>query len=162
MTPAFSNASVRNFTQIFFDSAYKVKDAWDESIATSLDGEAIIDVQNWMNHISLDSIGVAGFSHDFGALAGQKSEMVDILDSFGSSDFSKLQEFIFVLALEIPILSFLPNKRNSMRQRLSEIMGEIAEKLLLRTSDEKKLTGDYKYSPGQSIIGALSTSMFAL
>ncbi len=37
-------------------------------------------------------------------------------------------------------------------------MAEISEVLWNRIRNEKEVTGDYKYSPGQSIIGALSES----
>jgi hypothetical protein len=46
LTPAFSNAAVRGLTPVFFDSAYKVKNAWD-AILESSENEAIIDVQDW-------------------------------------------------------------------------------------------------------------------
>ncbi len=156
MTPAFSNASIRNFTSIFYDSAYKLKDAWDNILLSSPSSEAVIEVETWMNHVSLDSIGIAGFSHDFGALTGEHSEIMDILDAFGAVDVSSFSDLLFLLTPMFPMLSRVPSERGRMRKRLHEIMGEIAEELFKRTAQEKEMTGDFKYSPGQSIIGALS------
>lgn len=35
-----------------------------------------------MNHVSLDSIGLAGFSHDFAALDGRKGPVISALEAF--------------------------------------------------------------------------------
>jgi hypothetical protein len=47
MLPAFSNAAIRQMVPVFIDSAYKVKEAWDTLLESSIDGEAVIDVQDW-------------------------------------------------------------------------------------------------------------------
>jgi hypothetical protein len=47
LTPAFSNAAIRKLGPIFFDSAYKVKEAWDAILESSDNDGAIIDVQDW-------------------------------------------------------------------------------------------------------------------
>ncbi len=156
MSAPFSNASIRNFTSIFYDSAYQVKAAWDTLIESSDNGEAIIDVQIWMNHVSLDSIGIASFSHDFGSLKGKHSEMAEVFDSFGTVKSSIFADVMFLLAPLIPILQNVPSERMLMRRKLHNSMAGIGDVLLQRTRDEKEVTGDYKYSPGQSIIGALS------
>ncbi|KAG2116046.1 uncharacterized protein F5147DRAFT_758487 [Suillus discolor] len=53
LTPAFSNAAIRKLTLVFYDSAYKAKGKWDTAIESSKDGDAVIEVQNWMNHIHM-------------------------------------------------------------------------------------------------------------
>lgn len=156
MAPAFSNVSIRDFTTIFFDSAYKVKDAWDNLLLSSPNGDALIEVQTWMNHISLDSIGIAGFSHDFGSLTGKHSEMVDILDAFTSSSPASASDALVFVSQFLPVFKKIPTARHGMNKRLNKIMGDIAEELLRRTEQEKQSIGDFKYSAGQSIIGALS------
>ncbi len=156
MSAPFSNASIRNFTSIFYDSAYQVKATWDSMIESSDNGEAIIDVQIWMNHVSLDSIGIAGFSHDFGSLKGKHSEMTDVFDAFGTLKSSTLADVMFLLAPLMPILRNVPSERMLLSQKPHRTMTGIGDVLLRHTRDEKEVTGDYKYSPGQSIIGALS------
>jgi hypothetical protein len=47
LTPAFGTAAIRKFSPIFFDSAYKVKEAWDTLLESTQSGEVIIDVQDW-------------------------------------------------------------------------------------------------------------------
>jgi hypothetical protein len=70
---------------VFYDSAYKAKGAWDTAIESSKDGDAVIEVQNWINHISLDTIGIAGFSHDFGSLDGKRASVTEVFDAFGNN-----------------------------------------------------------------------------
>ncbi|KAG6861078.1 hypothetical protein C0995_004176 [Termitomyces sp. Mi166 len=71
LSPAFSNSAIRRLTSVFYDSSYKLKANWDVMLESSSGDGAIIDVQKWMNHVSLDSIGIAGFGHDFGSLDGK-------------------------------------------------------------------------------------------
>ncbi|KIL64872.1 hypothetical protein M378DRAFT_11206 [Amanita muscaria Koide BX008] len=49
---------------IFYDSAYKLKAAWDEG------------------KLTLGSIGIAGFGHDFRSLYGHKSPVSEALYAF--------------------------------------------------------------------------------
>ncbi|KAG2062546.1 hypothetical protein BDR04DRAFT_1165023 [Suillus decipiens] len=42
--------------------------AWDTVIELSKDGDTVIEVQN-----CLDTVGIAGFSHDFGSLHGKRA-----------------------------------------------------------------------------------------
>ncbi|KAL0067301.1 hypothetical protein AAF712_005699 [Marasmius tenuissimus] len=81
LTPAFSNAAIRRLTAIFYDSAYKLKTHWDAKLENHPDG-GIIEVQEWMNHVALDTIGIAGFSHDFGSLDGKPSAVAAAFESW--------------------------------------------------------------------------------
>lgn len=72
LTPAFSISATRNYLSTFYDSAYKIKSNWE----TLLDnGNRTIEVQAWMNHSSLDNLGITGFGHDFGSLDGKDPEV---------------------------------------------------------------------------------------
>uniref|UniRef100_P9WEJ0 Cytochrome P450 monooxygenase claO n=1 Tax=Ampulloclitocybe clavipes TaxID=56467 RepID=CLAO_AMPCV len=152
LSPAFSNAAIRRLTSVFFDSSYKMKAAWDSILETNPDN-TVIDVQKWMNHISLDSIGIAGFSHDFGSLDGKHSDVAAVFDSFGSINPSYFSMVIFLLALVFPILLKLPTNRNLLVLKLRERTSEIADVLLERTRKEKEgRTGTVEE---KSIIGLL-------
>ncbi|KAG1742288.1 cytochrome P450 [Suillus paluster] len=120
LTPAFSNAAIRRLTSVFYDSAYKVKGAWDTAIESSKDGNAVIEVQNWMNHTSLDTIGIAGFSHDFGSLDGKHATVTEAFDTFGNNARTSVA-----------------NKRTILNKKLGVTMGEISNKLLIRSRQEK-------------------------
>ncbi|KAJ7701726.1 cytochrome P450 [Mycena metata] len=119
LNPAFTNAAIRDLTPIFFDSAYKAKVAWDailELEAGSSEGE-IIEVQQRMNRISLDTIGLAGFSHDFCTLSGQTSKIADAFDSLDSKP-SFLDAIAFLLSTISPIFDHIPTGRREMVNQL--------------------------------------------
>ncbi|KAK1219452.1 hypothetical protein PQX77_017824 [Marasmius sp. AFHP31] len=173
LTPAFSNAAIRRLTAVFYDSAYKVlslnatnqsetdarlflppsesqlKTHWDAKLENYPDGD-IIEVQEWMNHVALDSIGIAGFSHDFGSLDGKPSAVVDAFESLGQTPPSKLGLIIFLLSFVFPSLMSMPTRRNKRLMELKRSMGEIADELL-----ERSRKGDLG-ADDKSIIGLLS------
>ncbi|KAF8878007.1 cytochrome P450 [Gymnopilus junonius] len=149
LSPAFSNAAIRKLTPVFYDAAYKMKAIWDSTLDAA-SGEASVDVQVWMNHISLDSVGIAGFGHDFHALDGLNSPVVDVFDSFGSGDTSFLSNLVFLLGPVLPVLQNLPTKHNRIFKRLNQTMSGIADELLTRNRKEKGVGED------KSIIGLLS------
>ncbi|KAG2344474.1 cytochrome P450 [Suillus weaverae] len=155
LTPAFSNAAIRKLTSVFYDSAYKVKSAWNTDLESSKDGNAIIEVQNWMNHISLDTIGIAGFSHDFGSLDGKHASVTEVFDSFGSSpQASALHRVFFLLGSAFPIIAKIPTKRTKLSKKLNVTMGEISNDLLLRSRREKDVNVK-EAEEEKSIIGLL-------
>lgn len=106
-----------------------------------------------MNAISLDTIGIAGFSHDFGALEGKLSAVVDAFESFGSAPPRGLTAIIPILGQVLPFLLKIPNRRRTLLLQLHESIAEIAGSLLERSRKEKEagILGD----SSRSIIGAL-------
>ncbi|KAG1849944.1 cytochrome P450 [Suillus subalutaceus] len=158
LTPAFSNAAIRKLTSVFYDSAYKAKGAWDTAIESSKDGDAVIEVQNWMNHISLDSIGIAGFSHDFGSLDGKRASVTEVFDTFGNNQkASAVNHVLLLLASAFPIITKIPNKRRNLVKKLGVVMEEISNDLLIRSRREKDVNMSGK-DEEKSIIGSLIKS----
>ncbi|KAF9457384.1 cytochrome P450 [Collybia nuda] len=154
LSPAFSNAAIRRLTSVFYDSAYKMKDNWD-AVLDSNSGDAMIDVQKWMNHVSLDSVGIAGFGHDFGSLDGKYPPVVEVFETIGSSDKSFLSQFVFLMGPVLPTLQNLPTSDNRLFKRLRETMSEIADELLTRTRKEREGKGTGEKAEEKSIIGQL-------
>ncbi|KAL0564414.1 hypothetical protein V5O48_017634 [Marasmius crinis-equi] len=148
LTPAFSNAAIRRLTSVFYDSAYKLKGHWDAKLEHLTEGE-VIEVQTWMNHVALDSIGIAGFSHDFGSLDGKTSGVAEAFETLGTVPPSKAGLFLFLLSFVFPRLLRVPTKRNLKLLELRKCMGEIADELLER-SRKADAEGEDK-----SIIGLL-------
>ncbi|KAG2155793.1 cytochrome P450 [Suillus bovinus] len=158
LTPAFSNAAIRKLTSVFYDSAYKAKAGWDTAIESSKDGDAIIEVQNWMNYISLDTVGIAGFSHDFGALDGKRASVTEVFDTFGSNQqVSAVNRVFILLASSFPIITKIPTKRTNMIKKLSVTMEQISNELLIRSRREKDVNTS-EGDQGNSIIGLLIKS----
>ncbi|KAG2101117.1 cytochrome P450 [Suillus discolor] len=157
LTPAFSNAAIRKLTSVFYDSAYKAKGQWDNVIESSKDDEVVIEVQNWMNHISLDTVGIAGFSHDFGSLDGKRVSVAEAFDTLGNNPPSAVGRAVFLLASVFPIILKIPNKRQNLFKKLGITMEKISNELLIRSRREK----DANMSQGgeeNSLIGLLIKS----
>ena len=110
-----------------------------------------------MNCVSLDSIGIAGFGHDFGALHGKRSTVEEVFDSFGTAP--PMSMIILLLGQVIPILQKLPSTRVDMVKKLQDIMGEVSEQLLERSRKEKA-SGGGATDTSRSIIGSLRMSVF--
>ncbi|KAG2366489.1 cytochrome P450 [Suillus spraguei] len=158
LTPAFSNAAIRKLTSVFYDSAYKAKGAWDTIIESSKDGDTVIEVQNWMNHISLDTVGIAGFSHDFGSLDGKHASVTEVFDTFGANQqASTMNNVFFLVASAFPIITKIPNKRINLTKKLSATMGKISNDLLIRSRREKDANISER-DEEKSVIGLLIKS----
>jgi cytochrome P450 len=143
---------------VFYDSAYKAKGAWDTAIESSKDGDAVIEVQNWINHISLDTIGIAGFSHDFGSLDGKRASVTEVFDAFGNNrQASVVNRAFFLLASVFPIIARIPNKRTKLFKKLGVTLGEISNDLLIRSRREKDANISGR-DEEKSIIGLLLKS----
>ncbi|KAF8173848.1 cytochrome P450 [Mycena galopus ATCC 62051] len=153
LTPAFSNAAIRKLTSVFFDSAYKLKSAWDETIEPATDG-AIIEVQEWMNRVALDSIGIAGFSHDFQYLDGKESPVTRAFHALELNETGIVTKIIFGLAIFSPALQSLPTERIRLLWQLRKSLNLIAEGLLANTRRDKE-NGVAEEHTDKSIIGML-------
>ncbi|KLO10267.1 cytochrome P450 [Schizopora paradoxa] len=156
LTPAFSNAAIRSLTSIFFDSAYKLKDVWDSEVQSSDANGAVIDVQQWMNKTSLDSIGLAGFGHDFHALDGERSEVQKVFDSFALAPaVGKFNGVITFIVTFLPggLFMRLPLKRVKLFTRLAARIREVSEELWRKSKVEGG--NDEKENKVRSAIGTL-------
>ncbi len=94
-----------------------------------------------MNKISLDSIGLAGFGHDFHALDGERSEVQKVFDSFASAPAGgRLNALFPILATMLPSYLFtkLPTERLRLFMRLSARMREVSEELLRGSKSENE------------------------
>ncbi|KAJ7336934.1 cytochrome P450 [Mycena albidolilacea] len=154
LTPAFSNAVIRRLTEVFYDSAHKLKTNWDNIIDIAPPEGAIIDVEHWMNLVALDSIGIAGFSHDFRTLDGEYSAVAAAFDSLNFEGQGMLSNLVFLLGTQFPFLAHLPSKRNRIQKNLRYTISGIADELLERTRRERKKQVPDETSD-RSIIGLL-------
>ncbi|KAH0839400.1 cytochrome P450 [Lanmaoa asiatica] len=154
LMPAFSMAAIRQLTSIFYDSVYKAKGAWEVLIEANGEDSAIIEVQSWC--VSLDTIGLACFSHDFGALEGKHASVTDVLDTFSASPgrSTALNKGLLLLAQAFPFLTRVPTPRTRLVQKLNAAMEEISNVLLGRTQKELEI-GVVGGKEERSIIGLL-------
>lgn len=100
---------------------------------------------------SLDSIGIAGFSHDFGSLDGKPCTVADAFENLSTGKSSVLESIMFLLSVIFPFLRNLPTERRKKLLELSRSLREIADILLERNKKAGVDVDDEK-----SIIGLLS------
>ncbi|KAJ7706955.1 cytochrome P450 [Mycena rosella] len=146
LNPAFGPASIKNLTPIFFESAFKATSAWDSMLESSSDG-VIIEVQN-----CLDTIGLAGFSHDFGTLSGKTSDIATVFDSIGSKP-SMFNTVVFLLSFIVPIFDKIPTGRQTNLDLLTKTLRGLASNFLATTGDAG--------TTDKSVIGLLAKSASA-
>jgi hypothetical protein len=114
----------------------------------------IITIIHWLVR-RLDSIGIGGFSHDFGSLEGKYSSVAAIFDTFSQTNQSFISKLVFLMALVFPLLSSFPTSRNLLIRKLHGTMREIADELLERTRAEKQAKVEESQGD-KSVIGLLS------
>ncbi|KAG2127115.1 cytochrome P450 [Suillus clintonianus] len=137
INPAFGPAAIRGLTYIFQDSAHKTMAAWDAEIGSNQGTHsAVIDVQQWMNHITLDSLGIAVLSHDFGALHGHQSDVQYVLNAASSA--SNASPDLAVLAQIFPSVLRLPLPHTRFFKKLAVSLGKICNETLSRTRKAKE------------------------
>ncbi|KAJ6482242.1 cytochrome P450 [Mycena vulgaris] len=132
LSPAFSNAAIRRLTAHFYDSAEKVKSFWDATLESSPDG-AIIDVQQ-----CLDSVGLAGFSHDFQYIEGKKSPVTEVFEALQVTKTTFATTLVALLAFKFPFLLNIPTRRTRMSGELRRSLSVIAQRLLENARREKE------------------------
>ncbi|KAJ7689466.1 hypothetical protein B0H17DRAFT_1295743 [Mycena rosella] len=107
--------------------------AWDSVLESSPEG-VIIEVQQWMNHISLSTIGLAGFSHDFGMLSGKPSNIATVIDSIGSKPLI-VHTVVFLLSFIAPIFNNIPTGHRSKLYLLTKTMRGLGTNFLATTGN---------------------------
>jgi hypothetical protein len=99
---------------------------------------------------SLDSIGIAGFSHDFGALAGKRDDVIAAFEELSEGKFGILDVIQVLFGSTIPAVCYIPSDRQRTIARLNAACGVLARNLLSQTRTE---TGTEKGD--RSIMGLL-------
>ncbi|KAI6131615.1 cytochrome P450 [Pisolithus croceorrhizus] len=152
LTPAFSQAAIRNLTPIFYSSAHKTKSAWEAMIDA---GDGDVTIIELTDRFRLDSVGLAGFSHDFGSLVGKPTSITEIFDTVGSSSKqSAVNVGLLLLSQVFPLLEYVPTPRTKLLCEMQRIMEDISKDLLTRTKREKE-EGVLDGKEDKSIIGVL-------
>ena len=103
MAPAFNSMALKEMYPIFVQKARELRDCWDKIISPSsmsyptppstpppgdrksstanfsstkdIPSGSIIDVCDWMNRATLDTIGLAGFGYSFDSLMDRREEV---------------------------------------------------------------------------------------
>lgn len=103
---------------------------------------------------SLDSVGIAGFSHDFGALDGKKPLALTALESLGTGTGggALLSPLMAIIGPILPFLLRIPTKRSKVMTGMRDSLEKVGNELWEKTRKEK-IAGEKN---DKSIIGLLS------
>jgi hypothetical protein len=100
----------------------------------------------------LDSIGIAGFGHDFKALEGHESPVIKVFNTINDSNRSN-RRLLVVIGAIFPFVAHLPTKRLRMMDQMKQATSEMAHELLQNTVKAKEGSQSIK---DRSILGLLS------
>ncbi|KAJ7775681.1 cytochrome P450 [Mycena maculata] len=128
LAPLFTEASVeQNFAPTFFAMAHKMESMWTRALESRRG--MVIDIQN-----CLDSLGVAGFSHDFESLSGGYCLATAALYTLRAPRTRSLSDALFRLAALAPSLRALPTAKNRIINDFLAAMSRIAGDVLERSA----------------------------
>lgn len=111
-------------------------------------GSFIFRLRKSSHCISIDSIGIAGFSHEFRTLDGTYPPVEQAFDQGGGAPL--VNPLMFVLAPFIPFLVKIMLREDSPGMRLRRSLEKVADDLL-----EKSRVGGSEKDIDNSIIGLL-------
>jgi hypothetical protein len=93
-------------------------------------------------HCSLDTIGIAGFGHDFQTLDGHPSAVIDAFEAFGDTRQGIASQLVLFAASAIPLLQLIPTTRITLFKKLAEVTTGVAKKMLGDEQIGMKMNGD--------------------
>ncbi|KAI5985861.1 cytochrome P450 [Pisolithus albus] len=147
MAPSFNSAAVRNSSSAIYKTVNKLKVAWKASIDADGSGSVVLDVQRWMNYVSLDAFGIAGFSYDFGSLDGTPNPMISVLDAFAApSSPSFWDKSVLFLSNFFPFAVNVPTSRGKMLDKLRWRMSELCEIIIENAAKEREEASNQRVS----------------
>ncbi|KAH8834583.1 cytochrome P450 [Flagelloscypha sp. PMI_526] len=154
LVPAFSSAAIRRLTDVFFECAHKTKTLWEVMLDAN-GGQAILNIQDWNDRISLDIMGLAGFGNEFNSIDGHSSTVADLLRATATVDLKILDALDLFPGIPIPAwLDNIPTQLNKLIKSFRKTMSEGADELLSRTKQETKALGEHS-AADMSLIGLL-------
>ncbi|KAF8270046.1 cytochrome P450 [Lactarius quietus] len=128
--PAFGLPQIKVFSQLFVEKANELRDALITEAAQSNepDGPFRLDAFLWVNKITLDIIGQAGFNHSFGSLHQEMSH--DVTEGFRKSLVFDPFSIRFLAEAAFPLARFFPSDRSKALARTLKATQAIGRKLI--------------------------------
>ncbi|KAF9559591.1 cytochrome P450 [Agrocybe pediades] len=135
LNPAFGPMQIRQLTQIFVDKAIELRDVWNSKIQkqSKSNNAATVDALSWVNRVTLDIVGCAGFGYDFQALYSEhsKNELHRAVETM--YDFTMSFDPIHIMRSLVPLLRFLPAPGDSKLKQAKDAVFRIGGVLLERS-----------------------------
>ncbi|KAH9843538.1 cytochrome P450 [Rhodofomes roseus] len=93
----------------------------------------MVDVQVWMNRLTLDTFGIAGFGHDFGTLRGQHCMVAETVEALSGLKADLAGCLQFVLGLVFPWALKVPSAFQRISKQLDVALSEIVNEIIAET-----------------------------
>jgi hypothetical protein len=87
---------------------------------------------------SLDTIGLAGFAHDFGALLSRPSAVGSSFDALANATIGIIDAIIFFITPVLAFLVWVPTNRQRAMTRMHAACTDLAKKIIARSKAEEK------------------------
>ncbi|KAH8977228.1 cytochrome P450 [Lactarius akahatsu] len=132
MNPAFGPTQVRKFTSMFLEKSLELRDIWADLISKSTrkDGKLSFNTFVWLNKVTLDIIGLAGFNYAFNSLHAPDEKQNELYESIRSMLTTKAGQFMFILQLFFPLFRPIPTARSRVLNRSMEVIRRIGSQLI--------------------------------
>ncbi|KAI0280140.1 cytochrome P450 [Russula aff. rugulosa BPL654] len=133
--PAFGPVQVRKFTSLFLEKSLELRDIWVDLLSKSSrkDGKKSFDVYLWLNKVTLDIIGLAGFNYAFDSLhsPAEENNTNDIYRAIRSVMSNALSPGpLFVIQLVFPMFRLIKTRRSRLRSRAFEEIQHTGSQLI--------------------------------
>ncbi|KAI0058317.1 cytochrome P450 [Artomyces pyxidatus] len=123
MGPAFGLPQIREFTNIFFQKSLEAQISHSGS-----HGRLEIDAFSWMNKVTLDIIGLAGFNYAFNSIRETKphemSEGIRVATDLNPFSLS------FILPIIFPVAKIIPTKRDRAMKETLRLVSSIGTQVI--------------------------------
>ncbi|KZT51815.1 cytochrome P450 [Calocera cornea HHB12733] len=155
MTPGLSVGAIRYYTTLFLTAVTKVMEQWRSQLEAEIDKKnMIVNMEQWMNAVSFESIGQAGFNHDFGCTSGIIHPVANHLTALGKSSTTIGSLMVLGLVQAFPAVLRLPLHRNHVMKNIRTSMTEVARSFRSRLQNAKSDVSDDHRSLVASIMKA--------
>ncbi|KAJ6570189.1 cytochrome P450 [Mycena vulgaris] len=129
MNPAFGVAQIREMTEVFLESAVKLRDHWVIQI-TDDNMPPTIEVLSWLRRLTLDIIGQAGFNYQFHGMDDKPNDLNEVFTQLFHSAKSQRDANFRIVQAMVPILRFIPMPGNQLFNKARRTMLTIARELV--------------------------------
>ncbi|KAF8270007.1 cytochrome P450 [Lactarius quietus] len=142
ISPAFGLPQIKVFSQLFVEKANELRDALITEAAQSNepDGSFRLDAFLWMNKITLDIIGQAGFNHSFESLHQEMPH--EVTEGFRKSMVFDPFSIRFMISVVFPPSRLIPSDRSRALASTIKATQAVGRKLISQKKSEILASAD--------------------
>ncbi|KAJ7078321.1 hypothetical protein B0H15DRAFT_789063, partial [Mycena belliarum] len=136
--------------------ALQLRDMWAAEAARA-GGVARLEVVSWLNKVTLDIIGLAGFNYPINSFGARVADRPDELSEAFSRLFKLESDFSLLRALQdfFPIFRPIPNPRNKIARESHATMRRIGDKLLADSKRDLAEAGTFESGRARDLLTLL-------